>query len=526
MNFVSPIYAWGPITHISLVKEAGWKNGDVVSGAHSADMISLNYITSVGSSKTKYVYAHNLMNRDGKILPVSDDDNGNEIPGFGLKMMRAYYITEQVHPERFDLNDRYYALGWVFHQLSDKYAHGRNGYANKKCSLKDIPWDLKKIGNHGLAELIVDGIMMKNYQITSHNCYSTNHHQLIHEGSIIFYNEAKESPRQRTISRGNIIPCFDAEAMQRSWQSWVLANFSLVKLMTEQSWFGEAEREYQDCWKYFNRSLQAIDNFYINADAYPSDIFSLATNDEPIESKINFFQFFVLAKAYAQEEAEEIPEYLYYRFIQEVSEEVKRMGGNFDNEEIFKKAVEKVIEKDLADNNPESIRMWARMMKEMLLKDNKHFKEIMKKTEDLIAPLIDGNKPVRGETVEEKFPLISARIDDGNNGTGVDVSSIIMRINGEKVISEWDEAKDCVKYKPKKSLPQGKVYVSLYASDRAGNKSSLSWFFYIGKKSLLEKLRDYLSSWPFLFVISSLILFISLIFLKRIYRIKTIDQRP
>jgi len=86
---------------------------------------------------------------------------------------------------------------------------------------------------------------------------------------------------------------------------------------------------------------------------------------------------------------------------------------------------------------------------------------------DFTAPVISAGSP-QGETSELQ-PVVSALIND-SGGSGINPSTLLMRINGVAVSATFDPETGRLSWQPPLNLKVGRTYyVSVWASDYAGN---------------------------------------------------------
>jgi hypothetical protein len=355
--FLSPAHralAWGPITHTAINREAsaGTMGRDFAMGGHSPDMIALRHVLTGDS---RYDYAHNSY-------------GSNKEPLFGRKMIRAYKGSK--HRERYGGSEREFAYGWAGHQIADGFAHGSGGYSEIKETFQKLPEAFRKSLNHGAAELIVDAIVTEEVFRGNAILFVPNHADLIHEASVVFYNEVKTPSNSHTILRKNIIDCGTVEKLTRRWREWLLANEFLAKLASGQPWFKEARQFYADYKGPFASSVYAIKNFLKRPDAVSNSLLPL-------------FNLSFSSIAYAAEEEEQpgqLPSSSYYRFVSRLADEAKKLGGGKITDESLRLALPRVIQED-SQSDLEETRAWAKFMEELYLKDNQSFKEIIEKVE-------------------------------------------------------------------------------------------------------------------------------------------------
>jgi hypothetical protein len=89
-------------------------------------------------------------------------------------------------------------------------------------------------------------------------------------------------------------------------------------------------------------------------------------------------------------------------------------------------------------------------------------------------PTISEILPVTGSAISDDMPVLSAKFRD--DGTGIDVTSVVMTLNGEVVTATVGEAQ--VSYAVKEALKPGVGYVvGISVADKAGNISTASSSF-------------------------------------------------
>lgn len=345
--------AWGPITHTAINQKAsaGTMGRDFAMGGHSPDMIALRHIVTGDS---RYDYAHNSY-------------GSNKEPLFGKKMIRTYKNSK--HQERYGGSDKEFAYGWAGHQIADGFAHGASGYSETKETFKKLPDAFRQSLNHGAAELIVDAIIMEEIFGGHSALFVPYHTDLIHEASVIFYNEVKMSSSSHAIPRKNIIDCDTVEKLTDHWAEWLLANEFLAKLASRQPWFKEAKEFYADYKGPFESSVQAIRNFLSHPEAVSNPPSSLPS-----------LSFSGVAYAAEDEGSGQLPSPSYYRFVSRLAEEARRQGGGKITDESLRRALPKVIQED-SESDLEEERAWAEFMEELYLKDNRRFEEVIRNVE-------------------------------------------------------------------------------------------------------------------------------------------------
>ena len=96
-------------------------------------------------------------------------------------------------------------------------------------------------------------------------------------------------------------------------------------------------------------------------------------------------------------------------------------------------------------------------------------------TIDNTAPVLTAPQPAEGTAVLDRSPVIRASFDDGN-GSGVDPTTISVRINGRPA-GGWVQSTDHDFSLHARNLPLGVVRVRVEVADRAGNIGALEWRF-------------------------------------------------
>lgn len=332
------VWAWGPVTHTAINRQAGPHLGEeFVMGGHSPDMIALYHITK---NSSRYDYAHNPF-------------GGEKEPVFGKKAIETFQYTK--HRERYTESDLRFAYGWSGHQLADSLVHGRGGYSTTKETFSRLPAEFRENLNHGAAELMVDAIVLKEVFQGNVSLFVTYHTDLIHEAAVRFYNDGNGQP----INRHQIISCQEVERLTYRWEGWLQTSVYLAELSTLQPWFTEAKTFYADYLTPYRNSISVV-----------KDFLSLA------------FPFVCSETAYGTEES---PQSSYYRFVMEVSEEAKRLGGGKITRESFRQALKNVTKRELSSEQAEEVKIWAKFMEELYLKDNKSYEQVIKNVEKYAA---------------------------------------------------------------------------------------------------------------------------------------------
>jgi hypothetical protein len=77
--------------------------------------------------------------------------------------------------------------------------------------------------------------------------------------------------------------------------------------------------------------------------------------------------------------------------------------------------------------------------------------------------------------------MVYAAFDSPAN-IGIDVSSIVIRVNGHDVTASATRAPTFITYSPGIDLPEGDVIVSVRVADAAGNVGERRWRFTINAR--------------------------------------------
>ncbi len=332
--------AWGPITHAEINRQASGESysSAYVNGGHSPDIIALYNVTT---GDCKYDYGHNPY--------------GGNTTAFGEILRDVVGRTK--HPERYSKEDAMFAAGWMAHQLADSVAHGSDGYVVTKIPFEGSPESFRCGLAHGVAELLVDAIVLEEFSSGPLQIAACCHAELIHEASVMFYNE-----HVRDIDRGSIISCSAVEHLTYMWEGWLETHKYLAQLARSQPWFDQAKAHYADFKAYFDCSVDLVRGSVARASLMDMLL-------EPLTGDV----------AYAN--SEEPPEAGYYRFVLAVSERARELGNGAITSESLSLALREVITGDLKGQKSDEVKVWAKLMQEMYLKDNKNWDDVVKNTE-------------------------------------------------------------------------------------------------------------------------------------------------
>ncbi|MEM2744206.1 MAG: PQQ-binding-like beta-propeller repeat protein [Nitrososphaerota archaeon] len=102
---------------------------------------------------------------------------------------------------------------------------------------------------------------------------------------------------------------------------------------------------------------------------------------------------------------------------------------------------------------------------------------VLKALKDNIPPTISSMTPPPNSIISERKPKISAKFAD--EGSGIDVSSIIIKLDGNDVTSLSSINEESFTYIPIEELSEGSHNVVITIKDKAGNQQTASWTFTI-----------------------------------------------
>src|SRR5574341_1084920 len=103
--------------------------------------------------------------------------------------------------------------------------------------------------------------------------------------------------------------------------------------------------------------------------------------------------------------------------------------------------------------------------------------EIIGKGCDSTPPVISNPEPADGSLLNTATPRIAAQYADEAGGSGIDLSSAKLIVDGSDVTSSASVTASGIAYTPSSSLSEGVHSVTVAASDNAQNAASLSWQF-------------------------------------------------
>lgn len=344
----APVYAWGSITHIAICRQAGGTD-DFAMGGQSPDIIAL-YTTSTGDHS--YDYAHNL----------HAVGNGSS---FGQIM--------------YSLSGSEFARGWLAHQRADAVVHGPNGYSNNKTCFSDLPEKYRTDLGHGATELIVDAILLQEYFGGTVAFYVPDQARLIHETAVFAYNDCL---RARRFPRKSIIGCHLAERLSYQWEGWLGTNLYLTQLMVEEPWFPDLKQDYLDYRPLFSKSVALAQD--------GAEMTKVPRQQGWVDHLISLLMPQPIATA--KETEKNGDDTAYYSFVLKLGNHARGLTGGRITKESVRQAIADIdTEQGLTDKE----KVWARLMEEMFVQDNKDFASIEKNVETYGRELDLGRLPRR-----------------------------------------------------------------------------------------------------------------------------------
>jgi hypothetical protein len=96
---------------------------------------------------------------------------------------------------------------------------------------------------------------------------------------------------------------------------------------------------------------------------------------------------------------------------------------------------------------------------------------------DSTAPVIFAPSPVDGALLKISRPTIGANFQDETNGSGIDLASASLSVDGADVTAKATVSANGISYLPAANLPNGEHTVTLTVADRASNRTYLVWHF-------------------------------------------------
>jgi hypothetical protein len=87
---------------------------------------------------------------------------------------------------------------------------------------------------------------------------------------------------------------------------------------------------------------------------------------------------------------------------------------------------------------------------------------------DSEPPVLNIQTPRAGAVLSNRRPLISVGVNDSTSGFDSE-EAIELRLDGQRLIAEYDPERDVVQYRPKRDLTPGIHKLTVRAEDRCGN---------------------------------------------------------
>lgn len=107
---------------------------------------------------------------------------------------------------------------------------------------------------------------------------------------------------------------------------------------------------------------------------------------------------------------------------------------------------------------------------------------------DSAKPTVGNLQPPEGSSINYNLPLISA--DLGDEGTGVNTSSVRISVDGTDVTKKATAIPSRVWYTPKEPLVSGSHQVLVTAEDNAGNSEEKTWSFTVSSDSAPPEIKN------------------------------------
>lgn len=360
----SQALAWGSITHSAICKDAGGSELFIMGGV-APDMIALHAVTTGDGS---YDYAHNCY-------------GDTREPVFGN-------ILASISSSDF-------AAGWRAHQLADSIVHGAGGYSTTKTLFKSLPGQYGNDINHGAVELVVDAIILEGYYGGNVSLYVPDQSELIHEGSIAFFNRGGRVAG--AIPRANIIDCAVAGELSFHWENCLQTNIFLASMLSEEPWFSDVREECSDYRIPYDRSVALLNG----VSALQEDNYGI------VQAFVDTLVPPQIAKAAESTSVNETNS-TYYSFLNEVSERAREIGGGKATKESTRQAIDEL-------NNDASVpaeqRAWAETMAEMTSGRNKSRTELEASVTERLGKGRDGSaKGAKGGRKIRLLPYLPCSI--------------------------------------------------------------------------------------------------------------------
>lgn len=428
-------FAWGPLTHPIINKQA---YGKANSRPFPQTSANLNTYTNSGNSPDiiacrtilahdkSFEYAHNMFPH-----PFDGD------PRFGTYMVK----TSKDKSQRFSYTDTIRAYGWTSHQLADQVVHyPYGGYAETK-KISFIPnWLRKRIGSteHGIAEFAVDCTMLINYPVATAWTSVEYKPSLVHETAIKFYNYGSltDPSLPRDYPPQKIINCSETKKWGRMQALSIGAQKALINMLLVNNplafsslvaYYSDFDDDDPVSGNAYNHSVYQVQRFlenpndvaykYGKVQAEPKNLYA------SIKGKaLSAFQSLKSAlslgtqEAFAEDNSEEYDPAKdpFYYFMLQVGEEAESSGAiqvservsdpsqyitgdetvrynvELKSEELFRQAVENVIDREIENPATDDSEFWAYFMEGMYEGKETSFEAVI---EDAVKAMVEDTTP-------------------------------------------------------------------------------------------------------------------------------------
>jgi hypothetical protein len=146
---------------------------------------------------------------------------------------------------------------------------------------------------------------------------------------------------------------------------------------------------------------------------------------------------------------------------------------------------------------------------------------------DTTPPVIDNIQPIDGSSTTDKFPVIGANFSDTS---GINVSSVVLRVDGEDVTSSALVSANGIEYMPTSALSDGTHSIYLEVKDVYGNKANVTWTFDVDTQPI-EPPDDFLADNWWILLILAVVIIVLIIILFFFWRRKRksedeVDSEP
>lgn len=457
-------YGWGFLTHVILNKKA-YEQATFIeaeldkilfqNAGMYPDMISSWVVNpfNIDPNKHRYDYGHLLIDKDSlKPLDVDLDYQSSGIPLFGIKMIKAYilkgYDNPYGLPKRFLLDtntglnpNKNMAFGWVAHQIGDKHAHGPDGFSNSVNVYPSLPSFLKKYLSHGVNEAAVDAIMLLDYASELQNIKLKINPALMHEASILYYNQIGKIGLDPMNKKDHIFKCnFVRDDLHLAFVIGYIVDMSIAAIYQLipglRSYYETAPNDYRTTW--FNPAVTEVKSLLADPGSFLNQDIDFSTDglnippDPPL-----------MAKQFASNPQQQAPSFDVYRaFIASVGEEAEKLGaftidvrvisedpnvagsktyeisGEVTNQEAFNTALNNVIQEwlsypsDVEDPIKLSQKIFAKFTYAALTKQGFTFQQILRYSEDVFPPTVKILSPEDKDIVNGILKITGTAADD------------------------------------------------------------------------------------------------------------------